>query len=111
MCSKGCPRKSARFTPLVLVTVLIVLASHLSIEAQNRIDTWTTDNGLPQNSVTGLTQTPDGYIWFTTNDGLVRFDGVRFTVFNKSNTPEITNNRMSGAFVDKNGRLWVQTQS
>jgi ligand-binding sensor domain-containing protein len=52
-------------------------------KAQTRIDSWTTDNGLPQNSITGLTQTPDGYIWFTTNEGLVRFDGVRFRVFIK----------------------------
>ena len=37
------------------------------------------DNGLPQNGVRQMTQTPDGYLWFTTFDGLVRFDGVRFT--------------------------------
>ena len=35
-----------------------------------------------------IVQTRDGYLWFTTFDGLVRFDGVRFTVFNKSNCPE-----------------------
>lgn len=46
----------------------------------------------------------------TTNDGLVRFDGVRFQVFNKSNTPEITTNRLVGAFEDKSGRLWFQTE-
>jgi ligand-binding sensor domain-containing protein/signal transduction histidine kinase len=103
--------KSASFKPLFFVTALVLLMSLPSVRAQqNRIDTWTTDNGLPQNSVTGLTQTPDGYIWFTTNDGLVRFDGVKFKVFNKSNTPEITTNRMAGAFADKNGRLWMHTE-
>jgi signal transduction histidine kinase/ligand-binding sensor domain-containing protein len=74
------------------------------------MDTWTTEDGLPQNSVTGLTQTRDGYLWFTTNDGLVRFDGARFKIFNKSNTPELTTNRLVGAFGDKSGRLWFQTE-
>src|SRR5437660_1295991 len=70
----------------------IILSAVTSVRSQDhenpqyRIDRWTTDNGLPQNSVTSLTQTPDGYIWITTNDGLVRFDGVQFFVFNKSNT-------------------------
>jgi hypothetical protein len=36
---------------------------------------WTTDDGLPQNSVYAILQTRDGYLWFTTLDGLVRFDG------------------------------------
>lgn len=80
----------------------------VDVAGQYRLDTWTTDNGLPQNSVTGLAQTPDQYLWFTTNDGLVRFDGVRFKVFNKSNTPQITTNRLSAAFVDKSGLLWFQ---
>ncbi len=92
------------------VKIAIVLIFSLSISAQYRIDIWTTDDGLPQNSITGLVQTQDGYFWMTTNDGLVRFDGVRFEVFNKSNTPEITTNRLVGAFEDKSGRLWFQTE-
>src|SRR4029077_481773 len=102
--------KLERFIPLFFVIMAVLLVLPLKINAQIRIDTWTTDNGLPQNSVTGLTQTPDGYIWFTTNDGLVRFDGVRFKVFNKSNTPGITNNRMLGAFADKSGTIWMTTE-
>jgi len=94
----------------IALTLLLTLAATTNAIAQNWMDTWTTDNGLPQNSVTGLTQTPDGYIWFTTNDGLVRFDGVHFKVFNKSNTPEITTNRMSATFTDKSGKLWVHTE-
>ena len=94
--------------PFGLFRVLISLVLVSGVCAQYRLDTWTTDNGLPQNSVTGLTQTPDQYISLTTNDGLVRFDGVRFTVFNKSNTPEISSNRLSSAFVDKMGRLWFR---
>jgi ligand-binding sensor domain-containing protein/signal transduction histidine kinase len=110
MMTKNAKMKFQRFRPLFFVTLLLFLTSVPAIEAQTRIDTWTTDNGLPQNSITGLTQTPDGYIWFTTNEGLVRFDGIRFKVFNKSNTPEIFNNRMSGAFADKSGTIWMNTE-
>ena len=85
--------------------MMVLLTLPLSIDTQYRIETWTTDSGLPQNSVTGLTQTPDGYIWFTTNDGPARFDGIRFKVFNKDNTPEITTYLMTRAFADKSGGL------
>jgi ligand-binding sensor domain-containing protein len=44
-------------------------------------DVWTTSNGLPHDSVRAIAQTPDGYLWFATVDGLARFDGVNFTVF------------------------------
>ena len=86
-----------------LLAALPVLIFANCISAQYRVDTWTTENGLPQNSATGVAQTADQYLWFTTNDGLVRFDGNRFTIFNKSNTPHITNNRLTEAFADQSG--------
>ena len=76
---------------------------------QYRFDTWTTDNGLPQNGVRQITQTPAGYLWFTTFDGLVRFDGVRFTTFNKSNSKGIINNRFTGLYGDTDGTLYATT--
>ncbi len=63
---------------------------------------------MPQNSVTSIAQTADGYLWLTTNDGLVRFDGVRFTVFNKSNSPNLPNNRLRKVMADGND-LWILT--
>ena len=72
-----------------------------------RVDHWTTDNGLPQNTVRSIAQTRDGYLWLTTFDGLTRFDGVRFTVFDKSNTPAITNNRVLALYEDRDGTLWI----
>ena len=77
---------------------------------QYRFDTWTTDDGLPQNGVKEIRQTPDGYLWFTTFDGLVRFDGVRFTVFGKGNTRGIINNRFTGLYCDKDGTLYATTK-
>src|ERR1051325_2818736 len=46
-------------------------------------DVWTADNGLPQTSVQAIAQTADGYLWLGTQEGLCRFDGVRFALFNK----------------------------
>ncbi|HNO90604.1 MAG TPA: two-component regulator propeller domain-containing protein [bacterium] len=70
---------------------------------------WTTDQGLPQNNITSMLQTRDGYIWCGTLDGLVRFDGVRFEVFDKRNTPAIRNNAIITMFEDRSGGLWVGT--
>ena len=61
---------------------------------------------MPQNSVTAVAQTSDGYLWLTTNEGLVRFDGVRFTVFNKGNSPNLSSNRLISMLADGND-LWI----
>jgi signal transduction histidine kinase/ligand-binding sensor domain-containing protein len=74
-----------------------------------QIDTWTTEDGLPENSATSMVQTPDGYLWFGTFNGLVRFDGVRFTAFNPGNTPELPSPGIVDLHLDRRGRLWVCT--
>jgi ligand-binding sensor domain-containing protein len=79
--------------------------------AQYRFDQWTADNGLPQNSVRNIMQTRDGYLWLSTFDGLVRFDGVRFTVFNKTNSPGIITNRFLHLYEDSQGDLWASTEN
>jgi ligand-binding sensor domain-containing protein len=88
---------------------LLVLGT-TTAAAQYRFDHWTTDNGLPQNSVRDVVQTRDGYVWLTTFDGLVRFDGVRFTVFNKGNSPGLPGNRFASLVEDREGDLWASTE-
>ncbi|MGH9844612.1 MAG: sensor histidine kinase [Blastocatellia bacterium] len=78
--------------------------------AQYRFDHWTTDNGLPQNSVRDLVQTRDGYVWITTLGGLARFDGKRLTVFTKVTQPEFTGNRFTVLHEDRAGHLWIGTE-
>ena len=73
------------------------------------IKTWQTEDGLPENSATAMVQTPDGYLWFGTFNGLVRFDGVKFTVFDRQNTPELPSPSIVNLYRDKRGRLWVST--
>jgi ligand-binding sensor domain-containing protein/signal transduction histidine kinase len=71
---------------------------------------WTTDDGLPQNRISGLAQTPDGYIWIGTWFGLVRFDGIRFTVFNRYNTASLRSDEISALTVAPDGALWMGTR-
>src|SRR5215510_15750465 len=99
------------FAP-ALLTILFVISSTSAQQTRNeyRADFWTTDEALPQNQVRSILQTRDGYIWFTTNDGLVRFDGVRFRVFGKGNTPGIVSNRFISLHEDARGELWAGTE-
>jgi signal transduction histidine kinase/ligand-binding sensor domain-containing protein len=90
------------------LSLLILLWFH-GTAAQYRFDRWTTDNGLPQNSVRSIVQTRDGYLWMTTFDGLARFNGVQFKVFDKSNTKGLSSNRFTALYEDEDGTLWVGT--
>lgn len=98
------------FYPVVKSFIYLLLFSQI-IWAQYRFDSFTTDNGLPQNGVRGIEQTPDGYLWFTTFDGLVRFDGVNFTVFDKNNSEGILSNRFFLLYEDEDGALIAGTES
>ncbi|MFN0108204.1 MAG: two-component regulator propeller domain-containing protein, partial [Blastocatellia bacterium] len=96
-----------RWRNTVCFLILLCPAIAVPVSAQYRFDHWTTDNGLPQNTIRSIVQTRDGYLWMTTFDGLARFDGVRFTVFDKNNTPALSNNRLTALYEDKDGTLWI----
>ena len=97
---------------VALACVVLLLGLNATTLAQEYgFDVWTTANGLPQNTVTGLAQTPDGYLWLSTFDGLARFDGVRFTIFDKGNTKNIVNNRFARLFADRAGTVYALTEN
>ena len=89
--------------------LILLFFCPLSALAQYRFDLWTTENGLPQNTVRSILQTQDGYLWIATDNGLARFDGVRFTVFNKTNTKEIQGSRFISLCESASGDLWAVT--
>lgn len=72
-------------------------------------DVWGADAGLNNNSVTAIAQSQDGYLWLGTEEGLARFDGVKFTVFNRQNTPGMQSNQISALLADTHGNLWIGT--
>lgn len=101
-----------RSASLRIATSLLAILGHAAPTlAQYQFDSWTTNDGMPQNSVQAILQSRDGYLWLTTFDGLVRFDGVRFTVFNRANTPGIKSNRFTALYEDVDGVLWIGTEN
>jgi signal transduction histidine kinase/ligand-binding sensor domain-containing protein/CheY-like chemotaxis protein len=70
---------------------------------------WNSGDGLPQNSIQTLLQTKDGYVWIGTQEGLVRFNGQEFKVFNKANTDAIRHNDVRQLYQARDGALWIGT--
>jgi signal transduction histidine kinase/ligand-binding sensor domain-containing protein/CheY-like chemotaxis protein len=74
-------------------------------------DNWQNNRGLPQNAVVSITQTTDGYLWAATEEGVVRFDGVRFSTLNRNNNSQLKTNIVNAVKADRQGRLWVGTRA
>jgi len=101
---------------VVIVTrcVLTANAAEAGLHTTNsnsayQVKYWTTEDGLPQHQISCLKQTRDGYLWIGTHFGLSRFDGIRFTSFDESTTPEITNESIDALAEDSEGTLWIGT--
>jgi ligand-binding sensor domain-containing protein/signal transduction histidine kinase len=75
------------------------------------VDSWNNKEGLPQSSVISLIQTRDGYLWLGTLNGLVRFDGSRFKVFDEHNTPGLGSGRIVRLFEDSHTNFWIGTDT
>lgn len=78
-----------------------------SLPPSYRVDTWKTEQGLPQNSVKEILQTRDGYLWMGTQFGMVRFDGVSFRIFDRPSTPGMAADNCMGMVEAVDGSLWV----
>jgi signal transduction histidine kinase len=102
-------RKLHRALRHSLLPVLCAVTLTLSAQSRNLgHQTWTTESGLPQNSVHAVFQSHDGYIWIATEGGIVRFDGVDFKVLNRDNTPAIASDDTC-CFAETNNALWIGT--
>src|SRR5690606_21430668 len=88
-----------------LYCLIAFLGWSVPADAQFGLNVWTTEHGLPQNVVRAVGQSRDGYIWVVTMDGVARFDGVRFTVFDRTNSPSMRTNRYT-AFYESGSGLW-----
>ncbi len=102
--------KFAQLFAAIFFCTFNIWAANVVETVQYRFESFTTDNGLPQNGVRGIAQTPNGYLWFTTFDGLVRFDGLKFSVFDKNNSQGISSNRFSLLRVENDGSLIAGTE-
>ncbi len=77
--------------------------------SQYGLDVWQSEQGLPQNTVQALLRGRDGYLWIGTQEGLVRFDGARFTTYDRRNTPELKHNSIISLAEGPDGTIWAGT--
>lgn len=93
-------------TGLFLLPACLVFAGDANVVWVSR--SWQSSDGLPDNNVVGVAQTPDGYLWVATEGGLMRFDGARFQEFPLANLEGIPNRVVRGILCDRRGRLWLE---
>ena len=104
--------KRGAFLILVATVAFGASRSNAGLDPQKPIssfhqDVWGAAEGLPADTVPAILQTSDGYVWFGTELGLIRFDGVRFTTFDKTNTPALKSNVVDALAIDQLGDLWI----
>lgn len=99
---------------VLLLTAWLGLASDAAgaqVPAESFLyESWTVQDGLPVNAVTRVLQGPAGYLWLATWDGLVRFDGDHFTIFDTGNTDALPSNRIVELAKAADGSLWMRTE-
>jgi signal transduction histidine kinase/ligand-binding sensor domain-containing protein len=81
-----------------------------NLQSEYIVDSWQAEDGLPDNFINEIARTPDGYLWIATFNGLARFNGTDFVVFDPANTPQLESRRISELYVDLQGRLWIKAE-
>ena len=75
------------------------------------MDQWTGMDGLVSNNLTSVNQSSSKFIWITSFNGILRFDGIKFKLFDKTNLPFLSSNGFYLSFEDSKGNLWFTSQS
>lgn len=102
--------KGVRMT-LCLASLALLCAAALAAAPEGYTrKLWQVQDGLPEQTVQAFAQTPDHYLWIGTTGGLLRFDGARFTLFDRTNTPQFTENSVFALLVSRDGSLWIGTE-
>lgn len=98
--------KTRRFRPGWMLAIL--LTARVVVGAPDyHVRNWQVENGLPDNTVTALAQTPDGYLWVGTRKGLVRFDGASFKPAEAAGNSSLNESGIIGLLTDNRGGLWI----
>lgn len=100
--------------PFALLGALLIATTTSALDpnralTQSRLSVWTSESGLPQNTIDAIVQTRDGYVWMGTEEGLARFDGVRFVVIDRQTAPGLGSSFISSLFEAPDGTLWIGT--
>ena len=112
--SSAVPTRLYGFRMILLFSMAALCIFHADMYAQGRRplrqyvhDHWGVPQGLPQNSAYTLFQSRDGYLWFGTQEGLVRFDGLQFKVIDRINNKDMRNNWGFPFAEDQRGGIWM----
>lgn len=114
------PRAASARRPIWFVTLLILALALLPMRPVSALESdralneftlshWDSSSGLAHNMVIAITQTPDGYLWLGSFEGLSRFNGAEFVVFDDRTLPLDDANGIRALTVDADGRLWVSS--
>src|SRR5687768_4026746 len=103
--------RSAAFAVALAVCVCAAGATRASADGSQPdyvLSAWATEKGLPPGDVFAIAQDVDGFLWLGTPNGLIRFDGSRFTPWTAS-TPEnaLPNGPVHAIVGSADGSLWV----
>ncbi|MEC3908468.1 two-component regulator propeller domain-containing protein [Tamlana sp. 2201CG12-4] len=94
---------------IVLFFILILCNSlYCSSQSQPIFKKIDQSNGLSNGRVSCVVKEAGGYIWIGTTNGLNRYDGKEFVVYNKQNS-SISSNDISDLLIDNKNRIWVAT--
>lgn len=107
--------ESDNFKDIVLLLFLFILFTSSSFSQNNNIKFrhLTSDDGLSQNFISCILQDKKGFMWFGTKDGLNKYDGYSFEVYQNDpfDSTTISDNFITALFEDSRGYIWVGTLS
>ena len=95
----------------ILMMVVFAWFSGYCINSNPKVRKITTEKGLSNNIVYGITQDKQGFMWFVTEDGINKYDGNTITTFrhDEENKKSISNNFTQSIYCDKNNDIWIAT--
>lgn len=106
-------RQHIYFVKFLFASALIITGCRLVAQNEKPFEVISTSHGLSQGMVFDMLQDKEGFIWVATKNGLNRYDGYSFKVFNNDpyNTHSLSSNTIMKLFEDSKGRLWVGTEN
>lgn len=103
-CFEAYQRNQLPFPLKGLITSLFLLCNLFTIGQQPFYQNFSVEDGLPSATVYDIEQDHNGFIWFGTEAGVARFDGLSFTTFSKENG--LADNEVFDIYEDYKGRIW-----
>src|SRR5258706_16450103 len=82
-----------------------------SMLSQSSVTQWTGDNGLISNNITSAIRDHDGFVWITSYNGIMRFDGIQVYVYDETKIPFLSTGAFYAVYEQKPGSLWFSSQN